>query len=148
MIRITKAFTFEMAHALWNYDGPCRNIHGHSYKLWVTIMGRPIQDPDHTKTGMVMDFGELKNIVRDAIIKRFDHAVVISQNAPHQMLKTIEQMFDKYEITEYQPTCENLIVDFAGILKSRLPKNIRLVYLKLQETETSYAEWFAADQPS
>lgn len=145
-IRITKSFTFEMAHALWNYDGPCRNIHGHSYKLWVTVSGIPNPDPKHPKQGMVMDFGQLKSIVREAIIYRFDHSVVISRNAPHDILRTIEQMFDKYEITTYQPTCENLVIDFAGILMKKLPANTQLIQLKLQETETSYAEWFAADQ--
>jgi 6-pyruvoyltetrahydropterin/6-carboxytetrahydropterin synthase len=84
--------------------------------------------------------------VRDRIIKRFDHTVVISQNAPHQVLKTVEQMFDKYEISSYQPTCENLINDFAGILTRYLPEGIQLHALKLQETESSYAEWLASDQ--
>ena len=145
-IRITKSFTFEMAHALWNYDGPCRNIHGHSYKLWVTVQGQPITDPQHSKFGMVMDFGELKTMVREWIIKRFDHSVVISENAPHKMLETVEQMFDKYEVTSYQPTCENLITEFANILISKLPASIKLYSLKLQETETSYAEWYGTDQ--
>ena len=145
-IRITKSFTFEMAHALWNYDGPCRNIHGHSYKLWVTVQGQPITDAHHSKYGMVMDFGELKTLVRELIIKRFDHSVVISENAPHEMLQTVEQMFDKYEVTSYQPTCENLITDFASILINQLPTSIELYSLKLQETETSYAEWYSADQ--
>ena len=63
-IRVTKSFTFEMAHALWNYDGPCRNIHGHSYELLVTISGHPITDENSPKLGMVMDFGDLKKIVR------------------------------------------------------------------------------------
>ncbi len=64
-IRITKEFRFEMAHALWNYDGLCRNLHGHSYILRVTVKGQPIADSNHPKFGMVMDFGDLKAIVKD-----------------------------------------------------------------------------------
>ncbi|MBP7509547.1 MAG: 6-carboxytetrahydropterin synthase, partial [Prolixibacteraceae bacterium] len=43
-IRVTKYYDFEMAHALWNYDGLCKNIHGHSYKLHITVIGEPIDD--------------------------------------------------------------------------------------------------------
>jgi len=63
-IRITKQFTFETAHALYGYDGKCRNIHGHSYKLDVTVIGEPITDMDNVKCGMVIDFGDLKHIVK------------------------------------------------------------------------------------
>ena len=56
VIRITKEFKFETGHALYGYDGLCKNVHGHSYKLSVTLLGTPITDPDHVKYGMVMDF--------------------------------------------------------------------------------------------
>lgn len=144
-VRVTKEFTFEMAHALWNYDGPCKNIHGHSYKLWTTVIGEPILDEKNTKYGMVIDFGDLKRIIKTKIIDRFDHTIVVCKDAPHHFLGNIEQMFDKYEVTTYQPTCENLVTDFASILIPELPSNIKLHSLKLFETETSYAEWFASD---
>lgn len=144
-IRVTKEFTFEMAHALWNYDGPCKNIHGHSYKLWTTVIGEPESDKKNIKYGMVIDFGDLKRIIKKKIIDRFDHTVVVCKNAPHHLLSNIEQMFDKYEVTPYQPTCENLVTDFANILIPELPDNVKLHHLKLFETETSYAEWFASD---
>lgn len=144
-IRVTKEFSFEMAHALWNYDGPCKNIHGHSYKLWTTVSGVPIMDEHSNKYGMVIDFGDIKKIVKKNIIDRYDHAVVVCKNAPHHLLKNIEQMFDKYEVTDYQPTCENLVTDFAKILRAKLPVNVELHSIKLQETETSFAEWYAAD---
>ena len=56
VIRVTKEFTFEAAHALYNYDGQCSNIHGHSYRLFVTVKGSPVSDINHPKNGMVMDF--------------------------------------------------------------------------------------------
>lgn len=59
-IRITKLFSFETGHALYGYDGKCKNVHGHSYKLSVTVIGKPISDASHIKHGMVIDFGDLK----------------------------------------------------------------------------------------
>lgn len=144
-IRVTKEFSFEMAHALWNYDGPCRNIHGHSYKLFITVTGEPLADKKSAKLGMVIDFGTLKRLVNKYIVSRFDHTVVVCKDAPHHLLKNIDQMFEKYEATNYQPTCENLVIAFADILKSKLPDEVSLFSIKLYETETSFAEWHASD---
>jgi len=144
-VRVTKEFGFEMAHALWNYDGPCRNVHGHSYRLYVTVIGEPINSQTDPKHGMVIDFGDLKKIVKTTIINKFDHSVVVSKEAPHHLLKNIEQMFEKYDVMDYQPTCENLVVDFAGRLMEKLPENLKLFSLRLVETATSYAEWYAED---
>lgn len=144
-IRVTKSFTFEMAHALWNYDGPCRNIHGHSYQLYVTVIGDTNLDPGNPKLGMVMDFTDLKKIVKDSVVDVFDHSVVISSRASQPEIQRVEQMFDKFYIVDYQPTCENLVCDMASRIKSMLPGNILLFSLRLVETATSYAEWFASD---
>lgn len=144
-IRVTREFTFEMAHALWNYDGPCRNIHGHSYKLYVTVFGKPLLDSANTKHGMVIDFSELKRIVKENVIDYFDHSVVISSQAGDLELKNIREMFDKFYIVSYQPTCENLVIHMADILKEKLPSGIDLFSLRLCETATSYAEWYASD---
>ena len=145
IIRLTKEFDFEMAHALWNYDGPCKNIHGHSYKLFVTVIGKPKDDDKDVKNGMLIDFSELKKLVNEVIIKRFDHSVVVNSKAPYHILENVEQMFEKYEVVDYQPTCENLVTDFAERLKNKLPKNSQLYSLKLAETSTSFAEWFQSD---
>lgn len=144
-VRITKKFDFEMAHALWNYDGACRNIHGHSYKLFVTVRGEPVEDESDVKNGMVMDFGDLKRIVQDHIVNKFDHSVVVSDRAPHDFIGRVEQMFEKYELTPFQPTSENLLLLFAEILKKVLPSSVELVALRLYETENSYAEWLRED---
>ena len=75
-IRITKQFHFETGHALYGYDGLCKNVHGHSYKLAVTVIGSPIQDPTHTKNGMVIDFSDLKKIVKEVIVSPFDLSLI------------------------------------------------------------------------
>jgi 6-pyruvoyltetrahydropterin/6-carboxytetrahydropterin synthase len=144
-IRVTKQFGFESAHALWNYDGKCKNIHGHSYKLYVTVSGIPIEDTSHYKLGMVIDFGELKDIVKTNIVDVFDHAVILNKMAPHQEFIKVPQMFDRFITTDYQPTCENMVCDFASIIRKHLPKGVDLHSVRLYETENSYAEWFAQD---
>jgi 6-pyruvoyltetrahydropterin/6-carboxytetrahydropterin synthase len=145
LIRITKQFRFEAAHALWNYDGLCRNIHGHSYVLYVTIIGHPISDHNHTKLGMVMDFSELKKIVQGKIIDRFDHSLLINANTPHAELARDNRMFGKVVALPYQPTCENMITDFAECIQQALPEYISLHSLRLHETNTAFAEWYADD---
>lgn len=145
IIRVTKIFKFEMAHALWNYDGLCKNIHGHSYVLEVTVKGEPINDKSNPKLGMVLDFGDLKKIIEKQIISLTDHAVFLSKDAPHEKLSSIREMFDRCEIVDFQPTCENLVVYFAEKIKNFLPKNLVLHSLCLHETPTSYAEWYACD---
>ena len=146
-IRVTKIFPFEMAHALWNYDGECRNIHGHSYKLFVTLTGSPLHENNHPKNGMVVDFMDIKKIVKKIITEEFDHALVISKEAVNHNPELINQMFGKLKVVEFQPTVENLLFYFAGLIKTKIPENIELHSIKLQETETAYAEWFAADNP-
>lgn len=146
-IRITKHFDFESAHALYGYDGKCKNIHGHSYHIYVTVIGTPILDDTHPKNGMVMDFGDLKVIVKREIVEKFDHAVVLNENSPHKKLAdTINDYSHKVVLVPYQPTSENMLMDFAERIQSQLPQNVSLHSLKLYETANSYAEWFASDQ--
>jgi 6-pyruvoyltetrahydropterin/6-carboxytetrahydropterin synthase len=145
LIRVTKEFSFEMAHALWNYDGPCKNVHGHSYRLFVTLSGFPVSDQLNPKNGMVIDFTDLKNIVRKEIISVFDHSVTVSGNYDRDKLDMFKSMFGSTNIVNYQPTCENLVADFAQRIKKKLPAKIRLYSLKLYETATSFAEWYATD---
>ncbi len=144
-IRITKQFRFEAAHALWGYDGACRNIHGHSYILYVTLIGKPIDDPKDAKHGMVMDFSVLKNIVNEEIVDRFDHALMVRSGTPHEELVKSSELFGKVMMLDYQPTCENMITDFAARISARLPGRVKLFSLKLHETATAFAEWYAAD---
>lgn len=147
VIRITKEFKFEMAHALYGHDGPCRHLHGHSYELFVTIKGEPLQDPDSSKNGMVMDFGDLKKIVRSKIIDRFDHALVLNTQTPMPAGLDTFSLFDNMILVDFQPSSENLLIYFAELIKPELPQNVLLYSMKLRETVTSYAEWFHDDNP-
>ncbi|MFD0761632.1 6-pyruvoyl tetrahydropterin synthase family protein [Lutibacter aestuarii] len=146
-IRITKQFDFETGHALYGYDGKCKNVHGHSYKLSVTVIGIPINDTSNVKYGMVIDFGDLKKIVASEIVDKFDHATVFNKNTPHiELANELEKRGHNVILVDYQPTSEMMLVDFAKKIKNRLPNNIKLHSLKLQETGSSHAEWYANDQ--
>lgn len=144
-IRVTKEFGFEMSHVLWNYDGPCRNVHGHSYKLFVTLTGTPADDNENPKNGMVIDFTDLKRIVERQIISIFDHSVVLSKNHDTEKTRMFMKLFGNTVLVDYQPTCENLVADFAVRIMPSLPEGVSLYSLKLYETASSSAEWFACD---
>ena len=145
-IRITKRFSFETGHALYGYDGKCRNVHGHSYKLFVTVIGHPISDTTHVKLGMVIDFSDLKVIVKNKIVDVFDHATVFNKNTPHvELAKELSDRGHNVLLVDYQPTSEMMIIDFANVIKQELPSHIKLHSLKLQETDSCYAQWFASD---
>lgn len=147
-IRITKQFSFETGHALYGYDGKCKNVHGHSYKLSVTVIGKPITDKNNVKYGMVIDFSDLKKIVKEEIVDLFDHATVFNQNTPHiELANELKSRGHHVILVEYQPTSENMVTDFAQKIINRLPEGIKLHSLKLQETDSSFAEWFASDNP-
>ena len=145
-IRITKEFTFETGHALYGYDGKCRNVHGHSYHLSVTVIGTPIKEIGHKKLGMVIDFGDLKTIVKEEVVDPFDHATVFNGNTPHvELARTLRENGHKVILADYQPTSENMVSDFARKIGKRLPEGIELHSLRLRETGTAYAEWFASE---
>lgn len=145
-IRLTKEFSFESAHALEGYAGACREIHGHSYRMFVTVTGEPSADSSSSDYGMVMDFGELKRIVTEQVVSRMDHTFVLRRSEANEGLADmLRGRFERIEMVDYQPTCENLLTDFAARIGRELPSGVRLHSLRLHETATSYAEWFAED---
>jgi 6-pyruvoyltetrahydropterin/6-carboxytetrahydropterin synthase len=145
-IRITKQFTFETAHALHGYDGKCKNVHGHSYSLDVTVIGNPITDMSNVKCGMVIDFGDLKRIVKTEVVDVMDHAILLNRNTPHiELAEYLKSSGHNVVLVDYQPTSENMIADFAEKISKKLAKDITLHSLKLRETGTAFAEWYASD---
>lgn len=145
-IRVTKQFDFEMAHALLGYDGPCKNIHGHTYQLRVTLLGKAIQQANNPKDGMMLDFGVLKKVVCEKVISKFDHALVLNKNTPQNTLGNIQEHFENIVLLPFQPTCENMLLHIKDLLNETLPSShYKLFALRLDETQTSYAEWFLSD---
>lgn len=127
-IRITKEFHFEAAHALHGYDGPCKSIHGHSYKLTVTVSGTPLGDKKSPKTGMVMDFGDLKEIIKKNIIDYFDHSLILGKDYPLEDVQKTSEIFCNIVWVDYQPTSENLLIDFSRRITPLLPAGVEIVF--------------------
>lgn len=119
MITVTKNFRFEACHFLPSYIGACHNLHGHSYKLSVTVTGNVQKEGE--KRGMIIDFKDLKKVVNEQVIDKYDHSM----------------LNESYE----NPTAEIMVEDIGRKIYSHLPKNISLVSVKLWETEDSYAEY-------
>ncbi|MDF1575485.1 MAG: 6-carboxytetrahydropterin synthase [Bacteroidales bacterium] len=144
-VRLTKEFHFEMAHALQNYDGLCRHIHGHSYRLFITVAGAPITNKDNPKLGMVLDFADLKAMVKGPVVDYFDHSLCINRDAQSSLPEKANEMYEKVHLVDFQPTCENLVIHIAEKLSPSLPAGVELYSIKLYETATSYAEWYLTD---
>lgn len=147
MLRITKSFSFEMAHALSGYDGACKNLHGHSFRLEVTLHGAPLQQPGHPKDGMVLDFKDLKEIVLEHFLNHFDHALVLHSATPPTVKAALTEHFEKVVLLPFQPTCENLTGLIVEKISRHLPDRVELYSVKLYETATAWVEWCAEDGP-
>ncbi len=135
-----------MAHALLGNDGPCKNIHVHSYKLRVTLRGKALFNSGHLKDGMIIDFSELKTLINDAVIKVYDHALVLNSAAYNSEIELLSKQYARVILVPFQPSCENLIVEMKNKINSLfVDRPFELISLRLDETATSYAEWYAED---
>jgi len=134
-----------MGHTLYEYDGLCRNIHGHSYILEVTLIGEPLNEPKHPKDGMVMDFGQIKELVKTQIVSRLDHALMVNSLVPEKQKDLLRQTNERFIVVDFQPTSENMVLYISEILQQHLPSGVNLFSVRLYETATSFAEWVAAD---
>ena len=143
VLRITKEFRFEGAHALPGYDGKCRNIHGHSYLMYVTVKGENLNGTNSPKEGMVVDFKQLKAIVNENIVDVLDHALIMHAASP--LSEELAQAYPNVIMVDFQPSTENLICWFAQVLSGKLPQGVELFSIKLYETAGSFAEWYASD---
>ncbi|MCU0321162.1 MAG: 6-carboxytetrahydropterin synthase [Chitinophagaceae bacterium] len=133
MLSVTKIFRFEAAHALGNYIGECKNIHGHSYELHVSVYGI-----SEYQKGFVVDFKELKKIVEYEILRELDHSLILNEN----FKELISPNYDgKTFFFPNDPSAETLILFIVSKLKLALPENLKLARIKLYETHSSYAEW-------
>jgi 6-pyruvoyltetrahydropterin/6-carboxytetrahydropterin synthase len=139
MLQLTKIFHFEMAHAICNYPGSCRHIHGHSYELHVTVASSENGDTYISSPGFEIDFKEIKHLVNDTVVRSFDHKLVLSDSylLKNPTLISLENLV----IWTAEPTAENLLIYILRTLEAVFPNNVVLNKLKLYETKDSYAEW-------
>lgn len=141
-ISVIKTFDFETAHALDGYEGKCKDIHGHSYHLKIEVIGKVNQDKSQSDCGMVIDFGRLKAIVKKEIEPLYDHRLILRQDS---RFKGIELKNERVRYVNYQPTCENMLIEIVEILLTHLPQDINLCEVSLHETKSSSARWKASD---
>jgi len=134
MLSITKIFHFESAHRISDYEGTCQHLHGHSYKLEVSISGKQIGKGD-----MLMDFKILKSLVNSLVIEPWDHALILKDNGANR--SDFDHMKDKIYWMQSEPTAERMVLWIVEKLSSNLPDELVLSRLKLYETDSSYAEW-------
>jgi 6-pyruvoyltetrahydropterin/6-carboxytetrahydropterin synthase len=126
-LTVCKEFTFEAAHKLFQHDGKCSHLHGHSYKLHVTVKRDPkvaenVVIGGGSSDGMIIDFSNLKEIVNYHIIEKLDHAYL-------------------NDVLPFRPTAENMVLWIADVLSNALKSyKVKVVSIKLWETAGAYAE--------
>ncbi len=138
MYSITSRSEFEAAHCLSFYNGACKNLHGHSYKLEVSLFGECLRN------AMLMDFKRLKSIVNEQILSKLDHACILfraSQDAFEQQLAALLEKYDKkiYYLEDY-PTAENIAKHIHGILREQFKEEYKIEVV-LYETSNNYAKY-------
>lgn len=138
-MKITKIVTFDAGHRLMNHEFKCWNLHGHTYKLEVTI-----SSPHGLAegTGMVIDFKDLKQAINN-VIEKFDHAMILNKHDNMVITFCIKQAYAHYLI-DGEPTAENIALEIELLLNKQfaimqLPP-LTIERLILWETPTSFAE--------
>ena len=145
-ITATKQFTFDCAHMLSGHEGECKNLHGHTYQLFVTVARDgyyPLQY-EGADNGMVMDFKELKSIVQETILDEFDHAFICWKggNDVELALRALTKHHQlKVKDLDFRPTAENMALYIGQVLQVHFPYGLVLLRVKLYETSTSFAEY-------
>lgn len=143
----TKEFSFDCAHLLSGHEGACKNLHGHTYKLEVTVKrspGIPLTQVKGPSQGMIIDFKVLKDAVNELIISRFDHAFVYWEDG-NEAEKALAKVCESYEMKtmalSYRPTAEQMALAFYRSLDHYLSVHgLQVTRIRLWETPTSYAE--------
>jgi 6-pyruvoyltetrahydropterin/6-carboxytetrahydropterin synthase len=135
MTTVTKSVKFDAAHILTNHQGLCKNLHGHTYRVDVSVT-----QPDDDPRDMVIDFKDLKSVATSVICDRFDHAFIYStaSEGESEIASVVEKHGMRTVALPFRSTAENLARYFFGELKPRIPG---LVSVKVWETADSCAEF-------
>ncbi|MFD1887695.1 6-carboxytetrahydropterin synthase QueD [Paenibacillus wenxiniae] len=141
-VKVCKIFSFDSAHQLVNHKGKCANVHGHTYKLEVNLKAEPILSEGSTDEGFVIDFSDLKAIVKEEVINEFDHAFIAQGNEPSY--ETIKNSGSKVCLLGFRTTVENMATYICWKLAKR---NLPVHSVKLWETPTGWAEVLYEDIP-
>lgn len=143
---VTKEITFDCAHMLSGHRGKCANLHGHTYKVQVTILGE-LKDSG-SSLGMVLDFGDLKEVLQDRIVNVYDHAIIFSaepfrNEAEEELLDWARRNKMRYHIMNGRTTSETMAHEMQldiQIALSQINVIFEQVHVCVWETPTSFAE--------
>ncbi len=145
MIKITKCIEWDMGHRVPNHNSKCRNLHGHRYRLEVTLNGDLIEIPGNSSEGMVMDFGDIKKVIMENIHDVLDHAFMFYEND-----SILYEFFNQQHRGDFKaisvpfiPTAENISGWCYRALVSHLPNRLQIDKLRLYETPNSWADFIA-----
>jgi len=133
---VCKQFSFDAAHQLIGHKGKCANVHGHTYKLEVFAKGPVINRPGDSDDGFVIDFGDLKAIVKEFVVDPMDHSFLAQGDEP--IIAELSTTGAKIYHLGVRSTCENMVKHIFEKLWTELPDLIDKI--RLWETPTSYAE--------
>lgn len=143
MNSVTRHVEFEAAHLLAGYDGPCANLHGHTYKMEVTVAGHTVSEKSE-RFGFCIDFKELSTILKAVVPDHMfiaDGRNLSGDTAEAGIVSVLDEWGLAYLALPFAPSAENMVKWFADEINLRLPEGIKVVNLKLWETTNSYAEW-------
>ncbi len=137
---IAKDFRWEMAHRLPAHEGGCRNVHGHSYRLWIELTGEPVNGSHSSSDGMVLDYFTLKKIV-DPLVAEIDHAFLCDRSDA-LIVEFLERSGLKAVYVDFPTTAENLARWFFERLSTVFApmKHLESLRVRIQETERTFAE--------
>lgn len=139
MFKISREFHFEMAHLLDGHDGKCQNLHGHSYKLQIEVSA-PLQTQG-AKKSMVIDFSELKAIVKKYILIPMDHAFIYDTNSQRE--RKIAQTLDEIQSKTYPLNTRSTVEEIARHIYNTLKPHLPIHKVRLWETAHAYCEYSA-----
>jgi 6-pyruvoyltetrahydropterin/6-carboxytetrahydropterin synthase len=144
MLTITKRLEFDAGHRIPQHKSQCRNLHGHRYALEITLEGEPVNDPESSDHGMLMDFTDVKTIAKEHLVDLWDHAFLV-HDGDRLIVDLLAQIpGHKTVLLDRVPTAENLVAIAFEILDplytERFGHGLKLRRLRLYETPTSWAD--------
>ena len=131
MHRVTKTIDFCYGHRLLDYDGKCRYLHGHNGQLEVDVESDTLDD-----LGMVVDFGEVRDVVKGWIDSELDHRMILCERDP--LLQTLRDAGEPLYVMAENPTAENIAKHVFNVARK---KGLDVTEVRLWETPSSYATY-------
>lgn len=138
MFKIAKEFSFDMAHMLDGHDGKCKNLHGHTYTLQVEICGE--LHSAGAKSGMVMDYSDLKKVVKSHILDQMDHAFIYDSTSEKEC--KVAELLNSLESKTFGIPARTTAEQMAKYIFDTLTQvGLPVSLIRLWETPTSYCEY-------